>query len=155
MFVLLTLFIHLCYHASSYSIPTNISLVPAADTDGGNNQTGNVATCSKVVCPELDCGNEKVIQEEGKCCKSCDISGNIPIYNKYYTHKHVYRHIKYIYYCSVFITFCIDQWLIPSEPTTHCVVNGKVYTDYSFIPTINSSDPCEACHCCVSVYDTL
>ena len=73
MFALVTLLMLLCYHPCAHSIPINISLAPTDDSDGGNNQTGKEATCTEVKCPELDC--KEVIQEEGKCCKSCDTSG--------------------------------------------------------------------------------
>ena len=52
-----------------------ISMVPVVDSDGGNDQTGKKATCTLVECPALDC--KKVIQEEGKCCKSCDTAGKV------------------------------------------------------------------------------
>ena len=109
--------------------------------DGNNNQTGQEATCTAVECPELNC--EKVIQEEGKCCKSCDISG-----------------IAVITACFSFMPMLFylfaDDFLIPIEPDEpvitdrDCVIDGRVYTDLSLVPSTNTSDPCKVCHCCVS-----
>ena len=48
------------------------------------------------------------------------------------------------------IYFCTDQLLLPGEHITYCVVDGDVYTDLSLVPSDNTSDPCEVCHCCVS-----
>lgn len=71
MFVLFTLFL-LCYYPCVVQFLHYI-MVPVVDSDGGNDQTGKKATCTLVECPALDC--KKVIQEEGKCCKSCDTAG--------------------------------------------------------------------------------
>jgi len=53
-----------------------MTLVPANDYDDENddNQTQLTASCLELQCPELRC--QKVIQKEGECCKSCDISGS-------------------------------------------------------------------------------
>ena len=162
MSVLLCLFILLCCHSYAHSIPTNISLVPIGDHDGGNNQTGMEATCSEVECPELKC--EKTIQEEGKCCKSCDNSGGC---------SYIYVVKDPLWILDIVQQKNITKWplsdlsfygygftgqllnLTPDPFVTWCVVGERIYKDLSLVPSTNTSDPCEVCHCCVSVHTSL
>lgn len=65
-------------HCCISGISCLCELIPANgsnDNDGidNNNQTHLIAKCFELECPELKCKN--VIQKEGQCCKSCDISG--------------------------------------------------------------------------------
>ena len=50
------------------------------------------------------------------------------------------------------ISFCTDNFLLKPDDghVTHCVVDGKQYAELSLVPSMNTSDPCEVCHCCVS-----
>ncbi|XP_065889346.1 chordin-like protein 2 [Dysidea avara] len=48
-------------------------------------KTRLTALCLELECPELRC--QKVIQKEGECCKSCDISGVVNLVDHEYTTK--------------------------------------------------------------------
>ena len=68
----------LLYQFAARSVSSvDVALIPADDYDDDdgnyNNQTRLTALCLELECPELRC--QKVIQKEGECCKSCDISG--------------------------------------------------------------------------------
>ena len=54
-----------------------------------------------------------------------------------------------VFYCSV--CFSDQLFLAPDKMITTCKINGSEYEDLSLVPTSNISDPCEVCHCRVSV----
>ena len=110
------------------------------DINFGDNdyQTGQKAACIEHKCPELNC--DRVVQEKGKCCKSCDTSGNY--------HNIIMKYTN-VFYCSV--CFSDQLFLAPDKKITTCKINGSEYEDLSLVPTSNISDPCEVCHCRVSV----
>jgi len=44
---------------------------------------------------------------------------------------------------------------MPDESISTCRINGTRYEDLSLVPSTNASDPCEVCHCYVSVYKIM